>query len=108
LGELLALRQEDIFPDHLAITASYSIRYKERTETAKTKVKAPVPLPRFVWQQIQLFCRWDGYIFSFTRGASPATGNRCTEALYEVLERIGIDPAERKDRNLVFHSWRRF
>lgn len=107
-GELLALRQEDIFSDHLAITASYSIRYKERTETTKTKVKAPVPLPRFVWEQIQPFYQWSGYVFSFTRGASPATGNRCTEALYEALERIGIGPAERKDRNLVFHSWRRF
>lgn len=106
-GELLALRSENLHEDHLDIEASWSIRYHERGPT-KTKNKAPVPIPKYLYDRLREFLEWEGYVFSFSLGETPATGARTTEALYEALGNIGIDEEERKRRNLVFHSWRRF
>jgi integrase len=106
-GELLALRKENIHPDHLDVEASWTIRYHERGPT-KTKTKAPVPIPKYLYDALSDFAQWDGYVFSFTLGRTPATGARVTDAFYKALENIGIDEDERDRRNLVFHSWRRF
>ncbi len=106
-GELLALRSENLHEDHLDVEASWSIRYHERGPT-KTKTRAPVPIPQYLYERLRGFLEWEGYIFSFSLGKTPATGARATEAFYEALRRIGIGDEERKHRNLVFHSWRRF
>lgn len=106
-GELLALRKENLHPDHLDVEASWTIRYHERGPT-KTKTKAPVPIPKYLYDALNDFAQWDGYIFSFSLGKRPATGARVTDAFYAALAKIGIDENERARRNLVFHSWRRF
>jgi integrase len=106
-GELLALRRENLYIDHLDVEASWSIRYHERGPT-KTKTKAPVPIPKYLYYALQNFVQWNGYVFSFTQGRTPATGARVTDALYRAYENIGIDEEERLRRGLVFHSWRRF
>jgi integrase len=106
-GELLALRHENLFPDHLDIEASWTIRYHERGPT-KTKRKAPVPIPTSLYKTLYEFAQWDGYIFSYTAGKAPATGARVADALYAALERIGIDDEARRARGIMFHSWRRF
>jgi integrase len=49
-----------------------------------------------------------GFVFSFTRGKTPATGRRVTECLYLALKNIGIPEEERRTRNLTFHSWMHF
>ena len=54
------------------------------------------------------FANWDGYLFSFSNGETPCTGNRVTDALYAALSEIGITDADRRERNIVFHSWRKF
>jgi integrase len=106
-GEILALRRENIHPDHLDIEASWTIRYHSRGPT-KTKRKAPVPIPPYLYKILNDFVQWDGYVFSYTAGQTPATGARITDSLYRAMENIGISEADRRDRNLVFHSWRRF
>jgi integrase len=106
-GELLALTRADLFPNHLTVTRSWSIRY-HTTGPTKTKVKAPIPIPSYLYERLRDFTQWDGYIFSYTGGKSPATAARVADALYAALDRIGIDDAERRRRNIVFHSWRLF
>jgi integrase len=106
-SELLALRWENVHEDHFDIEASWSIRYHERGPT-KTKLKAPVPIPSYLFEALREFAQWPGYVFSFTLGRTPATGARVTDAFYRALTNIGIDDEERQRRNIVFHSWRRF
>jgi integrase len=106
-GELLALRRENLHEDHLDIEASWTIRYHERGPT-KTKTKAPVPIPPYLFKLLDGFAEWEGYLFSYTAGKTPATGARVADALYDALGKIGIDDTTRRERGLVFHSWRRF
>ena len=106
-GELLALLKDNLHDDHIDVEASWTIRYHERGPT-KTKVKAPIPIPKYLYKALTEFAIWDGYVFSYTKGHTPATGARVADALYDALEKIGVDKDERKRRNIVFHSWRKF
>ena len=106
-GELLALQKNDVFRDHLDVTKSWQKKYHV-SGTTKTKTKAPVAIPPYLYTAITEFCLWDGFVFSLNAGKAPATGARITEALYRAMEKIGISEETRKRRGIVFHSWRRF
>ncbi len=105
LGEVLALRREHLFPDHLHVAGSWG---KLGLQPTKTKRVDDIPLPSFVYQTIMAWCAWDGFIFSFKLGVRPASGNRCNDALTAALEKIGIAAEERTRRKLSYHSWRAF
>ena len=105
-GEVLALRRENIFPDHLHVEHSWSAKYGEGK--TKTKIVADIPIPEFLYREIERYLRWGDYVFSFNSGTRPATGNRVTEWLYRAMRNIGISEHERAERNLTFHSWRHF
>jgi integrase len=106
LGEVLALKRSDIFPDHVHVAGIWAIKYG----LGKTKTKRidDIPIPRFVYDAIDSWCAWEGFIFSFQRGVRPVSGNRTLGALYEALDRIGIPKEERTRRTITFHSWRAF
>jgi len=106
LGEILALKRADFFPDHVHVAGSWAIRYG----LGKTKTKRidDLPVPRFIYETIDSWCTWTGFVFSFQQGERPATGNRVLDALYRAIEAIGISQEERERRNVKFHSWRAF
>ncbi len=106
-GELLALTDEDIFPDHLIISKSWNEKTHKIGPT-KNKVRAPIAIPGFLYERLTGFVKWQGFVFSFDGGWTPAAGARVTIALREAMERIGISRQEQNDRGLCFHSWRRF
>ena len=103
-GEVLALRREDVFEDHLHVEHSWSIKYE--LGKTKTKVVGDIPIPGFLFREIERYLKWDGYVFSFNSGKRPATGGKVTEWLYRAMRNIGIQEHERAERNLTFHSWR--
>jgi len=105
-GEVLALRREDVFPDHFHVSHSWSIKYE--LGKTKTKVVADIPIPAFLYREIVRYLEWDGYVFSFNGGERPATGGKVTEWLYRAMRNVGIQDEERIARNLTFHSWRHF
>lgn len=105
-GEILALRQGDVFPDHLHVGHSWSIKYE--LGKTKTKIIGDVPIPAFLYQEMERYMIWDGFVFSFSYGKRPATGGKVTDWLYRALKNIGIQEHERVERNLTFHSWRHF
>jgi integrase len=105
LGEILALRRSDLFPDHVYVAGSWG---KLGLQPTKTKRVHDIPLPAFVFQTIVTWWTWEGFVFSFKLGERPANGNRCKDALSAAMEEIGIPPEERKRRTLSFHSWRAF
>lgn len=106
-GEIMALRRGDVFPDHLHVSHSWSAKYGQGK--TKTKIIADVPIPGFLYQELERYMEWDGrYVFSLSDGKRPCTGNRVTEWLYRAMRNIGIPEHERAERNLTFHSWRHF
>lgn len=106
-GELLALTTDCVYPDHLDIFKGWDAKNKLLTPT-KTKIKAPVSIPKYLYDRLKEFTKWQGYVFSFDGGITPCAGGKATLALRQALERIGISLAEQKRRGLCFHSWRRF
>ena len=105
-GEILALRDEDLKDGYVHVAHSWSP--KDGLGPTKSRQERDVPIPDRVLESMQPFIGTGGFIFSFTRGQSPATGNRVTGALYTALKKIDIDEQQRKKRNLAFHSWRHF
>ena len=88
-GEILALRKEDLFLDHFFVDASYNLQYHKRGQT-KTKRIAAVAIPTYLYNEIVKFAEWDGYIFSFNAGRTPASCNKVLDALYDAMDKIGI------------------
>jgi len=105
-GEILALRKENVFPDHLHVEHSWNIKY--RLGRTKTKEVGYVPIPAFLYREIERYLDWDGFVFSLKSGKRPITGGKVTTWLYRAMRNIGISEHERVERNLTFHSWRHF
>ena len=105
-GEILAVKDEDIKDGYVHIAHSWTIKYG--LGPTKTKKERDIPLPSKVNEAVRPFRGNGGFVFSFDRGKTPATGNRATEYLYQAMERAGISAEERKSRNIKFHSWRYF
>ncbi len=111
-GELLALQSQhviegnDRLPPRLCVESSWHIRYKKGP--TKTKIQTEIPIPQFLYDQMTKYLEWGGFVFSFDNGDRPCTGNRVTEWLYGAMRNIGISEQERIERNITFHSWRKF
>ncbi len=106
LGEVLALKREDLFPDHIHVAGSWGRKYG--LGKTKTKRVDDIPIPRFVHDAIDRWCAWEGFVFSYCGGLQPAEPSRVNDALKAALEKIGIPAKERLRRNVSFHSWRAF
>ena len=107
LGEIMALRVEDIQGSEeapfLVIEHSYSKKYG--LKDTKTKEGRVIPIHSHILHLLETIKPASGYVFSLDGGKTPIKeGIRRT--LYRALEKIGISQAERKDTNVVFHSWR--
>lgn len=101
IGEVLALWDEDVFPDHLHVAHSYSCHYGRGT--TKTREVRDVPISPSLYKFIEPFLGSGKYVLSQTQGERPATPNLARQALTRALEALGIDW---KARGLSFHSWR--
>ena len=109
LGEILALKAEDVHDDHLHIAHSWHARYG--LQPTKTRQERDVPLPARVRSALGWFIEVNGeggpgFLFRYPREERPAANSALTKGLYSALENVGVSTAERKRRNVVFHSWR--
>lgn len=106
MGEILAVKHIELFPDHVHVAGSWDHEYG--LGKTKTERVDDISIPRFVFDAIDSWCVWDGFVFSFQAGARPVSATRTLGALYAALERIGIPREDREHRNITFHSWRAF
>lgn len=116
LGEIQGLRMCDIGDDRLYIRHSWSPI--DGLKCPKNTKERKVPLLPSVRDELLALCRdnphrnafaeKDGFIFWGTLPDKPIVSNQITDGLRDALESIGITKEMRKDRNLVFHSWRHF
>ena len=108
-GEILAMQVGDLNQDHIDVQYNWKTKYRTLGPTKTKRSKAPIGIPPYLYTQLKNFCKWEtGFLLSYTNGKTPATGARLADALYKAMEKIGIDDSERRERNIVFHSWRIF
>jgi integrase len=106
-GELLGLRGEFVYKTYIDVCAQYS-RYGY--QDVKTHRPRNIPIPQGMWKDLELLLQQNGkgYLFSRDGGGRPVIRKYVYRALYQALERIGIDETERRRRNLSVHGWRHF
>jgi len=106
--EILGLRGEYVFDDHIYICAQYDNKYGYR-ET-KTKTKHNIPLTAEVIDDLKKLkeINGDGFIFSLDGGGKPVSRKHIYMGLRKALKRIGISYEEYKKRGLNVHAWRHF
>lgn len=104
-GEIMALRIEDVYADHIKISRSYDKYGEKDTKTHKSR---EIPIPDKIYRMIVELAPDSGYIFSYDGGKTPFGTDTLTDALYHALNKMGIDEQQRKSRNICFHSWRHF
>lgn len=115
LGEIQALRKDDIGLDRLFIRHSWSdIEGLKSTKTGESRVVPLMPEMREAlldlvdsdsnpWRNSE-----NPFIFWSAKPSIPIHRHTLNDAFKEALSQIGIDEAERKERNIVFHSWRHY
>ncbi|MDR0288073.1 MAG: site-specific integrase [Clostridiales bacterium] len=111
LGEILALRLIDFSNGKLNITHSFSPDSLndgglKSTKSGKSRV---IPLDKKLGDLFKEVCQGkqhDQFIFSTSQGLRPMDHKAVYKRFYKALEAIGIDKAERKRRNITFHSYR--
>jgi integrase len=106
-GEILGLKGEFVFDDHLHLCAQFDdYGYRE----TKTKTKHLVPLPAELVKDLRelIMINKDGFVFSEDGGETPITRRRFYLGCLRGLDNIGIDGDEARNRGLNIHAWRHF
>ncbi|ULQ60405.1 site-specific integrase [Brucepastera parasyntrophica] len=107
LGEILALKSEDI--TETGITVSHSWNRLDGLKGTKTGRTRTVPLKPELRKAIDTFTADkspEGFIFSTNGGATPINHKTVYVHFWRALDNIGIGKAERERRNISFHSYR--
>jgi integrase len=110
MGEIRALRVCDIHQDYIAIEHSWGNKSKMKCTKTQEKGKIPILPPLFneimaYVKQMGLF-KLDSLLFPGKNPEIPYNNRQIGKDFNKMLEKIGIDDAIRKKRNIVFHSWR--
>lgn len=105
LGEVLALRWEDLHDGYISITHSYCGYGLKDTKTHRNR---DIPVPPLMFQILTQIAPHTGFIFSVDDGITPVSTDRLPDDLYRALARMGIDENQRRERNITYHSWRHF
>ncbi|MDD4365743.1 MAG: tyrosine-type recombinase/integrase, partial [Synergistales bacterium] len=105
-GEIRALRGQDIKADHIHVKHSFDSTYG--LKGTKTGEERYIPLPKPVMDLLHSLKHGDED-FLFTVTVKKPVGDKFfIDGLYDALDKIGIDDAERRKRKISMHSWRHF
>jgi integrase len=110
MGEVRALRVQDVQSEFVTITGSWEESYGRKG--AKWDSERVVPIPSRVAEQLDalvLGSRYrdpDDLVFPGYCRTVPLDKHRIQNAFYSALKGIGIDEAVRRERGLVWHSTR--
>jgi integrase len=103
LGELLALKFDMVQPSYITVAHSWNTMDKLKG-TKNNKVRR-IPIPDNLYQLLRsLDNGFSEFIFSWS--GKPLDHKTVYKHFYRALEKIGIDQAMRRARNITFHSYR--
>ena len=107
VGEILGLRGEYVFEEHIHVCGSYGEYGYGPTKTKETR---NIPLiPEMIAMLQNLMKRnGQGYVFSLDGGATPVSRKFIYNEFHKALKKTGITQAEITRRGLSMHSWRHF
>jgi len=106
-GELLGLLNENVHEDHIHVCKSFGAITGIKHQTKGLDDRRP-PITPDVYKLLKRIMKGgpNGYTFSLNDGKKHYPENQILLRYKDALKRLGIDEEERKERNLVFHSWR--
>jgi integrase len=115
IGEIRALRICDIHEKYIYVEHNWSAVDGGLKKT-KNKKTREVPIMPELYEEIlayitkfQLGTRLDGFLFPGVYSDSkPYSLEKIERDFKDALGKIGIDEAMRRERKIVFHSWRHF
>ena len=110
LGEIQALRIENLYEDHILVKHSWDRVYGLKgTKNGKERI---VPIKKSLYESLIKFYQEEGYtepfIFSASEGHQPIDHKTIYKWFYRAMDAIGIDKESREERNITFHSWRHY
>lgn len=109
IGEVQALRKENLFEDHLLINHGYVEKFG--LQDTKNHKERTIPISQEIFEELQELSQaqtFGEFIFSKNKGKSPVSRAEIIRHLKLALENIGISKEEQKERFITFHSWRHY
>jgi integrase len=106
-SEILGLRGEYVYDDHIFLCGQYDeYGYRE----TKTKIKHHIPLTEELVADLRelMAVNGQGYLFSLDGGAAPVTRRHIYNGYIMALHNIGMSGTVIAARGLNVHAWRHF
>ncbi len=110
LGELQALKMENVYQDHIHVKHSWDRRFGIKcTKTGKPR---DIPISKDLYSKLRnLYMKTSLkglYIFSVDGGKQPVDHKAIYKWYGRSFSNIGLTKDIRKKRNITFHSWRHY
>jgi integrase len=113
MGEIRALRICDIHKDRICVEHGWS--RKEGLKSTKNRKMREIPIFSALYEELQEYIkglesrfRLDSLLFPGTDPEKPYDNRQIGKELAYMLKKIGINDEIRKERGIVFHSWRHY
>ena len=108
LGELLALTKDKILEDRIIIAHTWDSQNKKLIQPKTKKSKRMIPITKEVYEMLRKQINTStSFIFHPDNLLiEPFSQYSVLKSFKNALKKIGITEIERKERGIVFHSWR--
>jgi integrase len=113
MGEIRALRICDIHEDRICVVHGWS--RKEGRKSTKNREGREIPILPELSKELNDYIqgldnrfRLDSLLFPGTDSEKPYDNRHIGRELNYMLAKIGIDDTKRRERGIVFHSWRHY
>jgi site-specific recombinase XerC len=110
LGEILAIENQHVHDGHIDVVQAWA--QGQGFSDPKWGSQRPVPIPARTQEwlrklmDLSLFPEPDSLVFFGIERRRPIDHRTVSDCLYAALGEIGIADADRRRRNITFHSWR--
>jgi len=115
MGEVRALRVCDIHSDRISVRHSWG-KVSKRKGTKNNEIR-DIPILPTLYEEIMAYIKQSGLFSPFNLDSlllpgknpeKPYDNRSIGREFNKMLEKIGIDDKTRKERGVVYHSWRHF
>ncbi len=113
-GEIRALRLCDVQKDRIVVEHNWS-EADGGLKSTKNGERREVPILPTLHEELTAYIKTyhqlftlNSLLFPGANGNAPFVERQILKDFYSMLRQIGISDEERKERNIVFHSWRHY